>query len=51
MFLETGGFNATAFAINALYVGAGEAISCFALGLPLVYVLERTRVGDMIDRR
>jgi uncharacterized membrane protein len=48
-FMETGGYNAAAFAVNALYVGLGEAISCIALGLPLVYVLGKTGVGGLID--
>lgn len=30
-----------AFAYNALTVGAGEAVVCYALGLPLLGVLER----------
>ena len=30
------------FLINALYVGVGQMISCFVLGLPLVCLLERT---------
>ena len=32
---------AAAFAYNALTVGAGEAVVCYALGLPLLGVLER----------
>ncbi|MDR0861291.1 MAG: QueT transporter family protein [Oscillospiraceae bacterium] len=47
--LETGGFNLAAFAVNALYVGAGQAVSCIALGLPLVYVLRKTGVGNMLS--
>lgn len=31
-----------AFAASALYVGAGQLIACFALGLPLAALLERT---------
>ncbi|MDR0906409.1 MAG: QueT transporter family protein [Oscillospiraceae bacterium] len=46
--LETGGFNLAAFAINALYVGVGQTISCFVLGLPLVYVLRKTGVAERI---
>ncbi|MDR0916640.1 MAG: QueT transporter family protein [Oscillospiraceae bacterium] len=49
MWMETGGFNLTAFAVNALYVGAGQAISCVILGLPLVYVLRKTGVSGLID--
>lgn len=30
------------FAINALSVGVGQLVSCVILGLPLVYLLERT---------
>lgn len=33
-----------AFLINALWVALGQAISCFALGLPLVYVMQKTGV-------
>jgi uncharacterized membrane protein len=47
--LETGGFTPAVFAVNALYIAAGQAISCIALGLPLVYVLGKTGVGGMID--
>lgn len=41
-YMMTGSFNAGVFAVNALQVGAGQLISCFVLGLPLVYLLERT---------
>ena len=37
-----GKFVVEAFLINATAVGAGQLISCFALGLPLVYVLEKS---------
>ncbi len=29
--------------INVLYVGLGQAISCYALGMPLLFVLSRNR--------
>ena len=41
-FLLSGGFDWRVFAIQALSVGAGELAACFILGLPLVWVLERT---------
>jgi len=43
-FLIAGGFQWEVFAIQAVSVGAGEFISCFALGLPLVWFLEKTGV-------
>ena len=45
MFLEAGGFSLPLFAVNALQVGAGEAIACYLLGLPLLRML-RGRLGD-----
>ena len=43
--LESGGFVPGIFLFNAFYVGLGQTIACFALGLPLVRVLERTGVA------
>ncbi len=36
--------------LAALYVGCGQAIACFALGLPLLMVLERFAVRLFSDR-
>lgn len=38
----TGGFQWKVFAIEALNVGMGQLLSCAGLGLPLVYLLQRT---------
>ena len=43
-FLIAGGFEWRVFALQALSVGAGELIACAALGLPLVWMLEKTGV-------
>ena len=32
------------FALCALYIGVGEAIACYALGIPLTFMLEKSRV-------
>ncbi|MDL2234363.1 QueT transporter family protein [Ruminococcaceae bacterium OttesenSCG-928-L11] len=45
-YLEAGGFHPQMFLLNALYVGAGQAVSCFGLGLPLVYLLQKTGVAN-----
>lgn len=37
-----------AFIINALWVGLGQMISCFVLGLPLVYLLQKTGVYKLL---
>ena len=29
--------------LNVLYVGAGQAVACYALGMPLLYILSRNR--------
>jgi uncharacterized membrane protein len=34
------GFSMAAFLPNALYVGLGELVICYGLGLPLLYILE-----------
>lgn len=47
-YAEVGAFQAQAFAFNALTVGIGQLISCFALGLPLVYLLEKSGAADKI---
>ena len=41
-FLETGGFNAAVFAMNVLYIAAGQAAACIGLGLTLAWALEKT---------
>ena len=43
-FLIAGSFQWKIFAVQALSVGAGELIACAALGLPLVWMLEKTGV-------
>jgi len=43
--LETGGFRQQVFAMNAAYVGAGQAVACLVLGLAMVKVLERTGIA------
>jgi len=45
MALEAGGLSLPLFAVNALQVGAGEAVACCLLGLPLLRML-RGRFGD-----
>ena len=47
-FVISGGFNLGVFLINAGQVALGEAIACFALGLPMVRALEKTGVGKKI---
>lgn len=41
-FIATGGISGEAFWSGALMVGAGEVLPCFALGLPMVYFLEKS---------
>lgn len=43
--LESGGFHPQVFLMNAVGVGLGQAVACFGLGLPLVYILEKTGVA------
>jgi uncharacterized membrane protein len=40
-FVMAGGWDARLFALNALQVGAGQFVSCYVLGLVLVYALEK----------
>ena len=47
-FVISGGFDLIIFLINAGQVALGEAIACFALGLPMVRALEKTGVGKKI---
>ena len=47
-FVISGGFNLGVFLFNAGQVALGEAIACFALGLPMVRALEKTGVGKKI---
>ena len=49
--LLTGGFQWSVFLINAAAVGAGQMISCFALGLPLVWWLQKTGLSRKLFRR
>lgn len=46
--LIAGGFQWEIFAIQALSVGAGELIACAALGLPLVWMLEKTGLSKRL---
>ena len=41
-FMPEGSAFLPAFALNALTVGAGEAVACFALGLPLLHWVSAT---------
>lgn len=43
-YMEVNNFDPGIFAANALSVGIGQTISCFVIGLPLVYLLEKTGV-------
>ncbi len=47
-FVMSNGFDFTLFLINAGQVALGEAIACFALGLPLVKALEKTGIAKKI---
>ena len=47
MVLISGGFNAPIFLINALWVGLGELVACLVLGVPLIYVLERSHLDRL----
>lgn len=40
-YVMSGGFEPRIFLINAAQVGIGQFLSCFILGLPLVWALER----------
>ena len=42
-FAETGRFPTALLALNMLQVGIGQAIACFALGLPLVSLCKRIK--------
>jgi len=41
MWYFVGEWNTAVFLTNAMYVGIGQIIACFGLGLPLLYVIER----------
>ena len=47
-FVMSGGFKLSLFLINAGQVAFGEAIACFALGLPMVKALEKTGLGQKL---
>ena len=49
--LISGGFNWSVFLINAVAVGIGQLISCFALGLPFVWWMEKTGLHRRIFSR
>jgi uncharacterized membrane protein len=44
-YMLVGTFDIGVFAVNALQVGLGQTAACFALGLPLCYMLEKTGVA------
>lgn len=44
------GFTWAGFAASAFSVGVGELVMCYALGLPLVFMLEKTGVARRIFR-
>lgn len=44
--MNDGGFTLGVFAVNALTVALGEAVVCFALGLPLCRLLQKTKIFD-----
>lgn len=44
--MNDGGFTFGVFAVNALTVALGEAVVCFALGLPLCRILEKRNLFD-----
>ena len=46
--LAPGKAGITAFAVNAAWVGLGEFVMCYALGLPLYAALERTKLFSKI---
>jgi len=43
-YMIEGAFLGRTFILNAVYVGVGQLIACFALGLPLVYLLEKSGI-------
>ena len=47
-FVISGSFNLPVFLINAGQVALGEAVACFALGLPMVRALEKTGLGNKL---
>lgn len=44
--MNDGGFTLAVFAVNALSVAVGEAAVCFAAGLPVCRILEKTKIFD-----
>lgn len=49
--MNSGGFTWGVFTVNALTTALGEAIVCFAFGLPLYKVLEKTNIFDMRNKK
>lgn len=47
----SGGFNLSIFLVNFAQVAFGEALACFALGIPLVCALEKTGVSKKLFLR
>lgn len=48
--MNEGGFTWGFFAITALSVALGEAIVCFAMGLPLYKIIEKTKIFSDKDK-
>ena len=46
--LETGYLMPQVFLVNALNVGAGQAVSCLLVGLPMVWALERSGADNLL---
>lgn len=47
MMVMSGGWNFPIFLINALWVAVGELVACGVLGVPLVYLLERSHLDSL----
>jgi uncharacterized membrane protein len=44
-YMLVGTYDTGVFAVNALQIGLGQTAACFALGLPLCYMLEKTGIA------
>lgn len=47
-FVTVNQWNPKVFLLNAAYVGAGELLACYGLGLPLVWLLKRGNLDGRI---
>jgi len=45
MWMYAGTFSLNLFLINAMWVTIGQTIACFGLGVPLVYIMEKTGIA------